>query len=332
MTSSRLENSIPVLLLKTQSTPKDIYEVQFSKVKEGIVFEPIFVPVLEVQHRESGLNLVQKLLRNDRFGRHEFAKYGGLIFTSQRAAEVFRKVVARLVEEGDGAQLLTSYPASIDNVSSGNGHFPHLEEIPIYSVGPATSRVLRSIQQTTLNLQIFGDESGNGEALADYILDHYGDFYRDSDEKRPLLFLVGEERRDIIPKTLMNPPRGYNCIGVEELVVYETGKRDSFEKDFTSVLEKTGYKHSRWAVLFSPAVEPITSMFRALNMLDPSTGKVSVAAQSTEQRSTYIATIGSTTSDFLKQKFDFKPDICAESPTPESVEAGIRRFIKNARH
>ncbi len=37
------------------------------------------------------------------------------------------------------------------------------------------------------------------------ILEHYGQIYSERNPKPPLLFLVGETRRDIIPKTLMNP-------------------------------------------------------------------------------------------------------------------------------
>ena len=73
---------------------------------------------------------------------------------------------------------------------------------------------------------------GNGEALAHYMLDHYGQWYRDRKVKPPLLFLVGEQRRDIIPKTLMDPALADDRrIQVDELVVYGTYyvgmKRDS---------------------------------------------------------------------------------------------------------
>jgi len=93
----------PVFLLKTKSVPNDGYEEQFNAVKEGRQFQPVFVPVLEHQLLEEGLKVVRDALRNKDIGRQAGAKYGGLIFTSQRAVEAF----AKLVEEGQG-----TYPVS----------------------------------------------------------------------------------------------------------------------------------------------------------------------------------------------------------------------------
>ena len=88
----------PILLLKTKSTPNDGYEEQFSTVRDGVVFEPTFVPVLEHRFLGEGLSIVSDLLQNRQFEKASGAKYGGLTFTSQRAVEAFAKVV----EEGKG--------------------------------------------------------------------------------------------------------------------------------------------------------------------------------------------------------------------------------------
>jgi uroporphyrinogen-III synthase len=93
-------DSLPLFLLKTKSSPNDGYEEQFAAAKEGISFEPIFVPVLEHQLLEIGLTKVREFLENKSIGREATSKYGGLIFTSQRAVEAFAKVV----EEGKGAR------------------------------------------------------------------------------------------------------------------------------------------------------------------------------------------------------------------------------------
>ena len=95
------EDGAPILLLKTKSIPNDGYEEQLSVVKEGICFEPVFVPVLEHRFLEEGLNVVRELLRGKQVRRDDGAKYGGMIFTSQRAVEAFTK----LVDEGKGRQL-----------------------------------------------------------------------------------------------------------------------------------------------------------------------------------------------------------------------------------
>jgi uroporphyrinogen-III synthase len=95
-----VEGPTPVLLLKTKSTPNDGYEEHFCGEKDGFCFEPTFVPVLEHKFLDEGLGIVKDLLQNKQIGKEVGSKYGGLIFTSQRAVEAF----ARLVEEGRGAK------------------------------------------------------------------------------------------------------------------------------------------------------------------------------------------------------------------------------------
>ncbi|KAG4430493.1 hypothetical protein IFR05_014017 [Cadophora sp. M221] len=304
-TNDRARSSIPILLLKTKSTPNDGYEERFSTVTDGLQFDPIFVPVLEHQFLDEGRNVVKDLLQKKQIGKDAGKKYGGMIFTSQRAVEAF----TRLVEEGKG-----------------DVQWPHLRDIPIYTVGPATSRALRAIPQSP-PLNIFGADMGNGEALAHYMLDHYGTWYQDRKVKPPLLFLVGEQRRDIIPKTLMDPKLPDDRrIQVDELVVYGTGVMESFEQDFTKLLLETEDCSMRWVVVFSPT--GCEAMLRALGRLDPETGKARTVEQS-NSRSTYVATIGPTTRDFLRNSFRYEPDVCAEKPSPEGVETGIKSFLKN---
>ena len=95
---SGARKGIPVLLLKTKSTPNDGYEERFSIVNEGQRFEPVFVPVLEHRFLEEGLSVVRRLLQNKQISKAVDAIYGGLIFTSQRSVEAF----AKLVKEGKG--------------------------------------------------------------------------------------------------------------------------------------------------------------------------------------------------------------------------------------
>lgn len=167
---------------------------------------------------------------------------------------------------------------------------------------------------------------GNGEALAHYMLDHYGEWYQDRKVKPPLLFLVGEQRRDIIPKTLMDPTLADDRrIQVDELVVYGTGVMESFEQDFTKLLEETEDSSMRWVVVFSPT--GCEAMLRGLGRLDPETGRARAVEQS-KSKTTYVATIGPTTRDFLRNSFGYEPDVCAEKPSPEGVETGIRSFLK----
>jgi uroporphyrinogen-III synthase len=314
--------STPILLLKTKSIPHDGYEEQFSSSKDD-EFDPIFVPVLEHQFIDNGLAVARQLLKRLQIGKDAGKKYGGLIFTSQRAVEVF----AKLVDEGKGADATHySISGSSDDIPVGEESWPNLQEIPIYTVGPATSRALRSIPQTP-QLNIFGDEAGNGEALAHYILDHYHQWHRDCLVKPPLLFMVGEQRRAIIPKTLMDPKLDEDRrIQVDELEVYGTGVMESFEQDFTKVLQETECKQNRWVVVFSPT--GCEAMLRALDMLDSATGGINRNKQSKTGGMTYIATIGPTTRDYLRQNFGYEPDVCAEKPSPQGIEDGIRKFCE----
>lgn len=76
-------------------------------------------------------------------------------------------------------------------------------------------------------------------------MEHYNSLYPDTGidqyeygvNKPSLLFLVGEVRRDIIPRTLMDPAIGGRRVAVEEVVVYETGVMGGFEGEFGGVDE-----------------------------------------------------------------------------------------------
>jgi uroporphyrinogen-III synthase len=86
---------VSILLLKTKSTPNDGYDEYFS-VKgnnEKWSYEPAFVPVLEHRFQEEALGTVRELLEKKEISNNIGARYGGLIFTSQRAVEAFARVV-----------------------------------------------------------------------------------------------------------------------------------------------------------------------------------------------------------------------------------------------
>lgn len=216
--------------------------------------------------------------------------------------------------------------------------FPHLPSIPIYTVGPATAHALSLIPAPT-SLSIHGAHTGNGGALAKSILEHYPALYPSHTPAPPLLFLVGDQRRDIIPKTLMDPnlPAGKR-VQVDELVVYGTDVMASFPGHFDQVLtvtEPTAIGSVRWVVVFSPT--GCAAMLSALNLLDPATGRAKTGERGggcgvrKGRRSTYIATIGPTTRDYLRREFGFEADVCAEKPTPEGVGDGIIRYMKEVK-
>ncbi|KAL6877257.1 uroporphyrinogen synthase [Trichoderma longibrachiatum] len=323
---------IPVLLLKTKSSPSDAYEDLFSSQTNNPSFTSAFVPVLQHKFEEKGVSRLRDLLRRKRIGTSPDSDFGGVIFTSQRAVEAFSHVV----REDEAAK---------------DPSWPHLQDIPIYSVGPATTRALSAVRQDP-PLQIFGSHTGNGDALAQFILDHYAQWYSNANANKqqqqddnsnnnnnassrllpPLLFLVGEQRRDIIPRTLTDPSLPpHRRIPVTEEVVYGTGEMPSFPTDFSSVLD--GARRSscseRWVVVFSPT--GCDSMLRGLGLLDPETGRFAPDRRRRDEDGTFVATIGPTTRKHLVDKFGFEPDVCAETPTPEGVLEGILVFRKEQR-
>jgi uroporphyrinogen-III synthase len=219
-------------------------------------------------------------------------------------------------------------------------------------VGPATSSTLTSVLSSScrsphsilslLTPQIFGSHTGNGEVLAHYILEHYhslpGPTYT-----LPLLFLVGEQRRDIIPKTLMDPSLPEDKrISVDELVVYETGVMESFAHEFASHISKIESDAERGVavvVVFSPS--GCEAMLRCLGYIDSENKltekgkrrgiKASDDKGLPETGTRYVvATIGPTTRDYLQRQFGFEADVCAETPSPQGVGEGVKKFLERS--
>lgn len=243
-------------------------------------------------------------------------------------------------------------------------------DLPLYTVGPATARSLTTLRDKYLpHASIHGADTGNGENLARFILDHYNALRGTGPEsesqpqsqsqsgsqlqaqsqvpretgpdKPPLLFLVGETRRDIIPKTLMGgdtPPA--RRIGVEEVVVYETGVVGGFEGEFGRVLAGLVRGSSRptgdgdgdgdgrgvvvWVVVFSPT--GCDAMVRVLKR-EVERGDAG-GEERGKGRRIFVATIGPTTRDHLVRQCGFEPDVCAAKPSPEGVGAGIEEFMR----
>jgi uroporphyrinogen-III synthase len=298
---------IPILLLKTKSVPTDSYEELFLSLDNGR-FAPVFVPVLEHRFKRDALSEVRQHVTSRGFvpkPQQGLATYGALIFTSQRAVEAFTEVVEGIRQEGT---------SNLDDLLP--------ESLPLYVVGPATARGLRALK---LSCPILGEETGNGEALAAFILKHYNTIYPDA-SKPPILFMVGDKRRDIIPKTLQSQELESSMrTRVDEMVIYETGEMQSFKGDFSALWRYHAKQGSgrQWVVVFSPT--GCQAMLESLHLLDANTGKVKTAA---DQRDMLIATIGPTTRDYLVQEFGFTPDVCAEKPSPEGIAKGIKAFIE----
>ncbi|KAJ9611573.1 hypothetical protein H2200_004757 [Cladophialophora chaetospira] len=411
MPSSTSSLSIPVLLLKTRSQPHDAYAECFSDERSTTTsssndgtgtetstthFSSEFVPVLEHKPNSRNLGELQVLLKSGRLAQ----RYGGMIFTSQRAVEAWADVVRRVQQERDNKEQHETNVSSDmgSGVTETNPTYsgadtaePLLDGdflFPLYTVGPATSRALHTLviesssypssQFTRLRPAIYGEHTGNGDALAQYILHHYntlhsqrlytfyeaprlpftpligpprGERIEENDErlrKKPLLFLVGEQRRDIIPRTLMDTapeqklPPGER-IQVDEMEVYITATMGSFEHDFQTSVSKFHEQGKKLAVVVVFSPQGCEAMLRSLGYIDEEKKLTELASRrwndsgtstetETESRQRYIiVTIGPTTRDHLKNRYGFDADVCAAKPSPEGVMNGVKQFLSEKR-
>ena len=206
--------------------------------------------------------------------------------------------------------------------------------VRLYVVGPATERALRAVRdERCAGCGIYGgEEAGSGELLARIMLgDGKGEGaydVREMDEgrRKSVLFLVGEKRRDVIPRMLMDPglPEAER-IQVDEMEVYRTGELEEFEFLFTQMLARTRPEAVRWVVVFSPTAGE--GMLRGLGWLDLTSGRIKTCISDPSRR-TYVACIGPTTRNYLVQEFGFEPDVVAKKPSPQGVREEIDSFMK----
>ena len=208
--------------------------------------------------------------------------------------------------------------------------------VRLYVVGPATERALRAVRdERCAGCGIYGgEEAGSGEVLAGIMLGGGGEEGEGAYDvremegggKKSALFLVGEKRRDIIPRMLMDPGLSEGeRIQVDEMEVYRTGELEEFEFHFTQMLARTIPEAVRWVVVFSPTAGE--GMLRGLGWLDMANGRTKTCIIDPSRR-TYVACIGPTTRNYLVQEFGFEPDVVAKKPSPQGVKDGIESFMK----
>ena len=321
---------IPVRLLKHPATSQeDPYTtcLSINSHSPKSIYQPLYIPVLDhTLYTAPILTILDPLFEGE--GTDCFP-FGGFIFTSQRAVESFVSALTSIVKAN------TIKPSYLAQERLGR------LAIPLYAVGPATALSLKAIVRDYLPECWIrgGDEAGTGEALAGLILrDHNiscnnahsqetGDGARSNGvkKKKPLLFLTGAKHRDIIPKTLTSAPPPQR-LQVQELIVYASTESPSFASDISSSLETTASAPARWIVVFSPMAGE--TLLRALGWLDDVTTKVhGPQHECWIDRRTFIASIGPTTKDYMKKRFELEVDVCAEKPSPEGVRKGIEEFM-----
>ena len=313
---------IPILLLKTPSPApaSDAYTHHLSPS-----FAPTFVPVLS--HTLLPDPLITLLLTHfspsppSRPRDHpQPFPYGGMIFTSQRA-------VAALGTALNAPQVVRIQEEVAEGLGGRSG-------VRLYVVGPATERALRAVVRDAgwAGCGIYGgEEAGSGEVLARIMLGGEGGegAYEVREgaggRKKAVLFLVGEKRRDIIPRMLMDPELPVEeRVQVDEMELYRTGELEEFEFHFTQTLARINTGTVGWIVVFSPTAGE--GMLRGLGWLDKTSGRVKHCVGDPGRR-TFVACIGPTTKDYLAQEFGFEPDVVARKPSPQGIKEGIENFM-----
>jgi uroporphyrinogen-III synthase len=282
----RSAGRVPVLLLKTPSQPTDLYQECLESLDNG-AYQPVFVPVLQHEILPDAISELESLLLSDGFRStpdSHCPRYGGIIFTSQRAVQAFTHVIKNLETRGSNTGL--------DNTAV------------LYVVGPATARALEPLG---LPCEILGEETGNGDALANFIISNYKTRWREA-EKPALLFLVGEQRRDVIPRSLQSQHlKATDRIRVEEVEVYKTAEHPDFGKEFRRIW-RSNASQPQWVVVFSP-----TGCSTVLHVI----------STDGHHSKTKVATIGPTTRAHLLEEYGFVANAVANKPTPEGLAAAI---------
>ena len=179
-----------------------------------------------LEHELDNVEALAEIARTQR------ESYAGVIVTSQRAVEAW----ARAAEGATWA------------------------DVPFYAVATATADAL--VRAGVPAASIFGaEEAGTGEKLASFMLARL----RTAPPDRPLLYLVGDKRRDTIARALTD-----GGIAIEEMQVYSTRVRREFPLDFRIALG-AALEHSAtvWVALFSPSgMNAALPVIRELGVFD----------------------------------------------------------------
>ncbi|KAJ7034960.1 tetrapyrrole biosynthesis, uroporphyrinogen III synthase [Mycena alexandri] len=277
-----------VLLLRTPSDAPDRYESVFSEAG----YTPSSVPVLETVF--VNLETLTEIVRSGS------SQHGGVIVTSGRACEAWSKAVEVLKnEQTPGEESDWSFT-------------------PFYVV---------AIRQAHPNspfapLHIRGESSGTSEQLAKFIVSDLESSPLPKGKR--LLYLTGDKNRDTLPDILHA-----RNIELSPLQVYQTQGSSSFSDDLKLALEPSAHRGIDpaspdiwWIVFFAPsAAEFVTPFIRHHFDLHPVEHAPALA-----QRTARIASIGPTTSVFLRDKLSISVAAQALKPTPDDLLQAISAY------
>ncbi|CAD6583805.1 MAG: hypothetical protein CYPHOPRED_002498 [Cyphobasidiales sp. Tagirdzhanova-0007] len=215
-----------------------------------------FLPALA--HRLRNIAELTRIIEN---AGHE--RYSGILLTSQRAVEAWEAAA-------------TASGGSIR------------KNLSFYVVGPSTAEALVRLPSPIAppaSCIMGAEQSGNAEKLASYICANHRSLL-------PLLYLVGDKRRDTISLALHE-----NRIPMSEIQVYETVPSPNLVADFRAL-----GGHFDWIVFFSPSGADLV-----LPVLHDGIYHARIAA------------IGPTTREHLETGWKLTVTAMANAPSPEGL-------------
>lgn len=284
-----------VLVLKEKSSnaedeQQDPYEVAL----QNAGYSARFLPVLA--HRLVNLETIRNVIAGDHNATptseatenghanvERGTPFAGVVFTSQRAVAAWAEAARTIIESRAQGQLQWS-------------------SVPFYAVGPATASALLRLDdrlRPPASLILGAEESGSAERLASYITSRTSPPSA-ADPNPPLLYLVGDKRKDTLPSLLKR-----QGIRMHEIQAYETFQSPTFEGDYDALKP---YEPFEWIVFFSPSGAKLLLPLLQREKLDAFPR---------------FAAIGPTTRDYLLSHDGIRVSAMAESPTPESLVSAM---------
>ncbi|KAI5897604.1 tetrapyrrole biosynthesis, uroporphyrinogen III synthase [Schizophyllum commune H4-8] len=233
--------------------------------------------------------------------RERASEFDGVIVTSSRACEAWKRSVQRL------------YPSQEHSPTNENGW----ATTPFYAVGRATAVALRTIADSpAAPRDIRGEESGTGEQLARFIVE---DIRKDDAERghpARLLYLTGDKNRDTVPSILTEAG-----ISFEPLQVYGTCGAPDFEQRLDEALaDLPSDTTEQWVVFFAPS----STDFALPYLHERFELRREVASLSGTQKAARIAAIGPMSSEHISRERHLHVDAVASKPSPAQLVEAIR--------
>jgi len=256
-----------------------------------------FIPVLE--HGATNLGSLEHIMRDG-----PNSRFGGVIVTSARAAEMWNQI---------GQSIL------------GSGTISELDEewsrLPFYVIGRATAKALKESKYLprdspfTPTIILGADESGSGDKLARFIVSDYPN--RWAGKPLPLLYLTGDKTTGILASALTT-----DGLEIHPAQVYRTWTRENFDNDVNPIIEwlRDGPEvQSLWIVFFAPSSSKavLPTIRRHFDLASSS------KSDESSRLLTRVAAIGPTTAAFLREREHLRVDVVPAQPRPLALAESI---------